>query len=66
MKFGKIDDTSAAQLLTRIKLDSSKNYTARKYNLVMTHCNEVAVHSSLKNAVKFISSEDNSKKIVEV
>ena len=34
MKFGKIDETSAAKLLTRIRLDSSKSYTARKYNLV--------------------------------
>lgn len=66
LKFGKIDDISAAQLLTRIKLDSSKSYTVRKYNLVMTHCNEVAVHNSLKSIVKFISSEDDSKKIVEV
>ena len=66
LKFGKIDDTSAAQLLTRIRLDSSKSYTVRKYNLVMTHCNEVAVHNSLKSTVKFMSSEDDSKKVVEV
>lgn len=66
LKFGKIDETSAAQLLTRIRLDSSRSYTVRKSNLVMTHCNEVAVHSSLKSIVKFISSEDDSKKVVEV
>lgn len=66
LKFGKIDETSAAQLLTRIKLDSSKNYTTKKYNLVMTHCNEVSVHSSLKSAVKFISNEDDSNKVMEV
>ena len=66
LKFGKIDETSAAQLLTRIKLDSSRSYTVRKYNLVMTHCNEVAVHNSLKSTVKFMSSEDDSKKIVKV
>ena len=66
LKFGKIDETSAAQLLTRIRLDSSRSYTSRKSNLVMTHCNEVAVHSSLKSTVKFISNEDDSKKVVEV
>lgn len=64
LRFGKIDETSAAQLLSRIKHDSSKWLPTVKCNLVMMHCNEIEPFRSLKQFAKFFSYEDDSRKIV--
>ena len=66
LKFGSIDETSAAQLLTRIAFDAVCNgYAAKAYNLIMTHCNEIEPYRSLKNNAKFFSYDDDSKKVVK-
>lgn len=68
LRFGKIDEKSAAQLLARIAHDALGGCVpnANRYNLVMTHCNEVEPYMSLKSSAKFFSCSCSSTEVESV
>lgn len=61
LRFGKIDDEVAAQLLSRAELDSK----AAKHRVVVTHCNEAEPCALLKVNAQMLSYEDDSRKFME-
>ena len=66
LRFGKIDETSAAQLLIRIAYDALGGCVpnANRYNLVMTHCNEAMPSAKAMSHASFFSFEDDSRKFL--
>lgn len=55
LRFGKLDNEAAAQLLDRVEHDS---HAAKAHNIIVTHCNEIEPCERLKSIAYALSYED--------